>query len=46
MTISGGWEIYLTGNEWCAIKGPLIISAASKQELEQKLDEWYTYHEK
>lgn len=45
MTIAGGWEIYLTNGEWCAIKGPLLISAATKTELEQKLDEWYAIKE-
>lgn len=38
MTIAGGWEIYLLDGDWCALKGGMLISASSKNELEKKLD--------
>lgn len=48
MTIKGGWEIYLQGTDWCAklesraggITEGVILSASTKQSLEQKMDEY------
>lgn len=39
MTISGDWEIFWMDGDWCALKGGVLISAYSKTELEQKLDD-------